>query len=68
MNTSAFISVIVVALASYAAAMPVPDGETDTGGKAGVSFPFPISHILTVIRGLDQISHTLLVSQWTFMR
>lgn len=45
MNTSAFISAIVVALASYAAAMPVPDEDTGAGGKAGVSFPFQISHI-----------------------
>lgn len=68
MNTSALISAIVVALASYAAAMPVPDGETETGGKVGVSSLFRIPRILTVIRGLDQISHTLLVLQWAFLR
>ena len=45
MNTSAFISAVIVALASYAAAAPVPDGETGNTGNAPVSSHSHIEHV-----------------------
>lgn len=52
MNTSAFISAVIVALASYAAAAPVPDGETGNAGNAPVSsyshwiYKYPVAGLL----------------------
>lgn len=41
MNTSTFISAIVLALASFAAAAPIADGETGSGTP--VSFVFHLN-------------------------
>lgn len=66
MNTSTFISAIVLALASFAAAAPIADGETGSGTP--VSFSPTWMDILPVTtRYLTKNPYFLLILKNTFV-